>query len=66
MDFKHGFGTTPTVGSASLQLKLFNFLEGASIEVAHLNEKPLSLLRFSSRIFCSPEIPTIIFSIQFC
>jgi hypothetical protein len=29
------FGATPAMESASLSLKLFNFLEGAPIKVAH-------------------------------
>jgi hypothetical protein len=31
------FGATPAVESGSLQFKLFNFVEGAQIEVAHSN-----------------------------
>jgi hypothetical protein len=35
---------TPAVESASLQSKLFNFLECALIKVAHSNLEPLTLL----------------------
>jgi hypothetical protein len=44
MGFGYIFGATPVVESASLGLKLINFLEGVPIEVAHSNLEPLTLL----------------------
>jgi hypothetical protein len=38
------FEATPAVESASMRLKLTNFLEGAPIEVAHFNLETLTLL----------------------
>jgi hypothetical protein len=37
-------GPTPAVTFPSLQLKLFDFMEGIPIEVAHSNLDPLTLI----------------------
>jgi hypothetical protein len=57
MGFGNVFGATPAVESASSRLKLFNLLEGAPIEMANSNLKPLTLLRFSSTDEYSGFIP---------
>jgi hypothetical protein len=41
MGFGYLLGATPAVESATLRLKLYKFLEGAPIEVAHSNLKLL-------------------------
>jgi hypothetical protein len=48
--FKYVLGATPEVEYVSLQLKLFDFLDGAPIDVAHSNLEPLTLLGASSAV----------------
>ncbi len=45
--FWYAIGATPAVESPSLQLKVFKFLKGATIEVALSSLEPLTLLRIS-------------------
>ncbi len=48
MGFRYVFGATPAVETASLRLKLFNFLQGSQIKVSHSKLEPITFLWLSS------------------